>query len=475
MEKFELPENNVFEEKARTFFKSKRARQLQRKYQVKPFDERFSILYYCSIVVSYFANGLSALTASTWVFTYVYSIVKELPYPSVHAGFWTGILLLLLELLQRFLATDFFKTRLQFGYTPNTRRTLNAMLLCMILLSGISIISSSLGGFDLVDLVTSKPMYETPTLENRKEVEQRYTKLVNQAKDEAEDYKQRKLYMGRLSDKHARHYRNLLDRKNNLADSLLVALNRVDAENKKRTTAAKKEFMTVLSVHENEIENRGTGLAGATIFFIGLFFISIWFREYYDYRTALLYAQHSPSPTPPQKSEGNNEISLPKINKNQDIELFKQLEMLQKKIEKLEEEKAKTTFTDLTNIDNNGLQNGQSHKNINDTTLPIGFFSREERQEQQQNLFKQPQEVFKQTFVQNEVIYHDKYTVAHKDLKTGEIKHLNLDSINNRIGIYQTRIQEAKQIEDKKVLKRREKRLTYWQGRKDELLSKITE
>ena len=140
----------------------------------------------------------------------------------------------------------------------------------------------------------------------------------------------------------------------------------------------------------------------------------------------------------------------------------------------MEEEKAKTKFIDLTNNDNNGLQNGQSHKNMGDPPLPIGFFSKEERQEQQINLFKQPEQVFKQTFVQNEVIYHDKYTIAHKDLKTGKLKHLNLDNINNRISIYESRVKEAELIKDEDILERRKKRLIYWMDRRWELLSKFT-
>ena len=74
MEKrIELPDRNVFDEKSKAFFESKHAKRLQEKYKAKPYEEEYKLLYLLAVGTSWFGNGLSALSASTWLFTFIFS------------------------------------------------------------------------------------------------------------------------------------------------------------------------------------------------------------------------------------------------------------------------------------------------------------------------------------------------------------------------------------------------------------------
>jgi len=256
----QIHDRNIFEEKSKVFMSSKYASRLQDKYQPKPFEEDYLLLYYVALVTSYFANVLSALTASTWVFTYVYSIVFDLPYPFIIGCCFTGIVLLGLEALQRFLAQRFFKTKLQYGYTAAYRTQLNTIFTGMLIIAALSITFSFLGGFDLVKTVTSPPSKQVAVLQDVEPIKVRYQVIIDEADKTANDYFNRRKYQGRIATEDAKKYQEYLDKKIAYQDSMLLAVSLVERGNERATEKADADYRAALLAHENKTKSQGSGL-----------------------------------------------------------------------------------------------------------------------------------------------------------------------------------------------------------------------
>jgi hypothetical protein len=186
------------------------------------------------------------------------------------------------------------------------------------------------------------------------------------------------------------------------------------------------------------LQNRGKGLAHVSILFDVLLFLFIWFLEFYDWQTVIQYA----------KPENN----LKELHENGSPTLSEQTPIAEKV---------------ATNEQNLPPENHRK---------PIGFFTPQPQEQQQENLWQQPV-----TQATTTVIYDDKYTIEHKG------KRYNLARINNFLNEYQNRIEETekkiKQVERGKshtnrakletTLSNRKESLTYWLSRKNELLYKI--
>lgn len=470
MKNIHLPDQNVFEEQSKAFFESKLAKRLQKKYQAKPFEEEYQLLYYVAIATSYFANLLSALTASTWLFSYVFSIVFELPYPFLMACGFTGFTLLGLEALQRFLAGKFFKTRLQYNEESTYTSSLRGLLFGTVTIASISILLSFMGGFDLVQTVTSPPVYQEPVLEDIASVRSHYQNLVNEADKTATDYYNRRRYKNRIATEDASKYREYLDKKIAYQDSLLHAVTSVQNRNVAAKAKAEQAFEEVLVTYESKLTSKGTGLGGAAVLFILLFYISMWFIEYYDYKTASQYAM-------PVSAEAELSPTLPVVDtensKTDSTENVLTIEDLQEQINTLKQQTPPLPLPSTNGVPKDGELNTPSPESSG--KLPIGFYTERQREDQTEDLFKQFPEVFKQTELREaEIAYKDVFTVAHKDFKTGKLRHLNLGNIENMIDIYTERLKEAEQGSSDKVVDNRKQKLDYWNRKKQELLHKIT-
>ena len=94
----------------------------------------------------------------------------------------------------------------------------------MIVAACISITLSYLGGFDLVNNVTSVPVKQEPVLQDVEVVRQRYQRMVDEANRTASDYYERRKYRGRIASKDAGKYQEYLDKKLLYQDSLLSAV-----------------------------------------------------------------------------------------------------------------------------------------------------------------------------------------------------------------------------------------------------------
>ena len=81
----QLPTENIYDLKSKEFYQSKLADRLKKKFEPKPFEENYKPVYWISFTTSYFCSLFSILTASTFVFVYIYSLMEKLPYPFVWA------------------------------------------------------------------------------------------------------------------------------------------------------------------------------------------------------------------------------------------------------------------------------------------------------------------------------------------------------------------------------------------------------
>lgn len=437
MQNFTIPDQNVFDEKAKEFLNSKLGKQLAEKYQVKPFEIRWKPAQIFAKIGSFIAHCIVILASSTFVFSYFISLFAKLPYPLpyIFALAICVIVLFGIEWFKRSNSHELFKAFFQFGM--KTEQGLRVLV--MLVLMFISALFCYFGGFDFIELISTPPNYQSPQQKDLKEIKGDYKGLVEKAEREAEFYRQSKLYKGKLADEHAQVYKKLLDSKNALQSKMLAQIDKAQSDNEKAAQEALKSFETEKQLYAAKLENRGKGLAHVSILFDVLLFLFIWFLEFYDWQTVIQYA----------KSENN--LKEPPEN-GSPTPLFEQIPISEKA---------------ALNEQNSQPENHRK---------PIGFFMPQPQEQQQKNLWQQSV-----TQATTTVVYDDKYTIEHKG------KRYNLARINNFINEYQNRIEETekkiKQVERGKsqtnrvkleaTLNNRKESLTYWLSRKNELLNKI--
>ena len=465
-EQFYLPDHNVFDERAKDFLDSQKAKDLQKKYEPSPYEEEYKPLYYLAIIGSYLCNTISILTASTWVFSYIFSILQELPYPTLIASVSTVIVLALLEAIQRILGAKFFRTKFQY------RKTLQGLFIGAVAAAGISVSFSFLGGFDLVKTVTTPPLYEAPQLEDEALVQTTYQKLVDDAQKTADDYFTRRKYKGRIATEDARKYQDYLDKKQAFQDSLLVAVNSVKARNRKKTEKAQADYQKALTAYEKKSNSKGAGLGGIAVISTLLLYLCLWYIEYYDFRTVSQYGilitknfqQHvHENDVKDQKRETSQE---PKT-----IEDFEQIMGMLKKQEREISKKNGATPPLSPDPKQKNTQNGTIEA-LGGVSLPVGFYTSTERQEQLKKLYIQQIQPYIQNFKEVQIIETDKHTVEHKNFKTGEQEFLDFKTVSNRVGIYLHKINTSITRGSLEALPNQFSKLLYWTRKRGEFLER---
>ena len=282
MKNIHINQQNEFDERSKAFFESKQAERLAQKYREKSYEERFRPVYYIALVVSYLCNGISIVTASSFVFAYVYSILNALPYPIAISFVFTGFVLVTIEVLQRILAPRFFQSWLQYSK--------KSLSIALLVLSALSVTLSYMGSPDFISLISNEPVYQEPTLSNIAETKNDYKEQITQAKEEAEEYKNRKLWHSRLSDKHAAVYKGMLANVSTLREKMNNKVDESEKTNRDLLQQAKQDFEQEKQGYNNRIESKGAGLGIVAVLAQLFFYLSIWYIEYYDFRVATQYA-----------------------------------------------------------------------------------------------------------------------------------------------------------------------------------------
>jgi hypothetical protein len=429
MEKITVPDQNAFEQRAKAFSESRLGRRLARKFTPKPYEQKRNGLYIVSWVGSFFCNLVAVITGSTFVFAYALGLLSKLPEPMLWAVLLAGIILVGMEALKQLLVPDLFQDWFQYGW----KHSYFLQVVGIVILIGTSTSFNYFGGFDFAGAVSTPPVMEQPELKNADAVRREYQPKVDQVSKEAEQYRQNKLWNGKLSDASASAYRKLLDDKNSLEKQMLAKIDSVEAYNDRASAAAKTKHEEVLKVHEEKTQVKGRGLAMFSVVCEFLFLAFCWYRERYEYKTAIQYAGFGDEEedTDPgiQSQIGNGSTPLPHQQHN----------------------------------NSNGVKGEATQRR------PIGFHSHRQQESNPTGTQTQDGELIVLTKTYKNTEYLDTFTIEHKG------KRYRLADVDRFCRTYRDRLKQAERSGNTNTAQSRRTQLEYWEGRRKELLAKIEE
>lgn len=403
MKNIAINQSNEFDERTKEFLNSKLAQRLANKYKEKSYEERYQLIYHIAHIVSFMCNGISVITASSFVFAYIYSILHSLPYPIAISMLFTGFILVTVEVLQRVLAPRFFQSWFQYSA--------KSLIFVLLVLSGFSVTLSYMGSPDFINIISQEPVYQEPTLANVESIKADYKEQITEAKADAEAYRKSKVWKGRLSDDNAKVYKQLLDKVALLREQMNDKVNNVDETNNNLIAEAKKEFKAATIAHQKNTEAKGAGLGIVSVLAQLIFYLCIWYLEYFDFRVATQYSIHIHNDKPRKKTVG----------------------------ELIEESEGGNNNSGFLNAD----------------------------------MLDEIEAAEQRTLPQNTHSIEDLYTIEHTSFKDGSKKRYNLQQIDGFISIYKKRLAQAEAANNPiKILSRKES-LQYWGGRKRQLVDKI--
>ena len=468
-----LPEKNNYDDQAASYAKSRYYRNLQHKYREEPYEDAFRPLYYLATGAGFFANVLSIITGFAFVFGFIFAMVAQLPYPAAISTVLALVVLVGLEILQRFLGSSYFRYFYQYGYRGPYASRLNGLLIGMILAGVASVYISYSGGFTFTEYASTRPSKESAPQKDLAALDAEFDPLINAAAQEADTYRRSKLWKGRLADKDASKYNALLAEKNLLVQQKLAAKSETSAWNETQLARADSTYSAALGAWQQDINRKGTNLGHFTIFFILLLHGCMWFLEHYDFRTAIQYAQaakakaaqqqtatpHS-SPTPPPVPTD------PRLDRLESL----LLQALQSN-PKIQPPDPNPGILPTPEPSSNGV-----HPSGLSRTVIQGFRQSEPHPSPTlapKVALHDPQPVLEHVSTSNLELL-DIFTILHHDRNSAEPKRYSLREVENFISTYEARLKEAlDQGKKAAVIRNREQRLNYWKGRKGELLEKM--
>ena len=441
MKKLTISSVNPYEEQAKNFSQTKQAQRLQKKYQPRPFEERYRVFYYLSLTFSFACNIFSVLTAATFLYFLILGAVAELPYPSLIAGGITAAFLGGLEFIIRQLFSTSVGLSLLLGW--NGER--GGSLLLVFLLSALSVFFSFKGGYRLPEALSTPPAYEEPALESLEALEDRYGALIAEKEEKLQDYKTNDRYRTRSGSIAYNVKQKLIpaleQEKSRLQAELLQRLEEARGRNELTTAKAESTWEGELLTYEVENEQQGASLGAMAIALQLFLYCFLFFCEYYDYRTAKQYATWEEGPKRRALTDGEKWEEAPEEE-----------EQLQ--------EPSPIRSKHLNGNSKQPTQNGAPTASLT-ASRPIGYKQYPGTATAKLEQATTPPEVRTVTIVKQ-----DRKTIAHTNPKTGEVKHYTLSQVNNFVKVYEKRLLEA-------TTPQREATLSYWLTRKEELLQKL--
>lgn len=427
MEKIKVPDRNTYDEKSLAFAQSRLGRKLARKYAPKPYEERRRGLYIFAWVGSFFCNLVAIVTGSTFVFAYAMGLVGKLPEPMIWACIIAGILLVGIEALKQLLVPDLFQDWFQYGWKGGYLMRMGAI----VSLIAMSTAFNYFGGFYLVTAATTLPEYQEPVLKNADQVRKEYQGKIEQAGKEAEQYRQGRLWRGRLSTSAGDEYTALLANKTKLEQQLLAKLDSIETHNDRITAAAKAEYQRLLQEHSDKTTIKGRGLAVFSVVCEFLFVLFCWYRERYEFKTATQYAHLEDDDM--EEPEHNTSKGTPLLHRN-------------------------------------AQGNGKPSATGTAGSLPIGFYTNAQRNAQM-GIHDESQtpdsDLLVLTKRYTKTKYLDTFTIEHNG------KRYKLTDVERFMRTYGNRLKQSEQARDTNAAERRRKQFEYWKSRRTELLEKI--
>lgn len=485
MNDFHLPDSNPYEDRVRQFLQTKKGQALQTYYDSSPYEEENGVFDSTAMVASYVCNGISAITGSTYVFSYFFFVFHQLPSPSVIAGFITATVLITLEVLQRWFSSKFFKSFYKLKLIKNGMRlyglTLRGFGVGMVICAAISILFSYNGSFDFLTTVTNPPEFVAPELINIADVQARYDKKITEAQEAINDYSKRREWNGRLSTVDSKKYVAFTDRKLALDDESLAEVKKAETKNENTLASAKVAHEEAVALYESKAKTKGGGLAVIAILSILVFFLCMWFQEHYKYKTILQYAV-IPDTQPQKKLAPANPCPTPLgVQAPNQPDLLNVISQIARDMEDLKKDRG--GMVDLRKDSSYSHNGNVQEENSKTKQRTIGFLNRSdlthEKKFSSNGIPTTPQnavytDVHTSTGEISEGILHimDRFTIEHRNFSNGKVQHLNYQTVQNRIGDYAGRVEEATKKGDSKALANRKVKLAYWESRRAELLAK---
>lgn len=422
MENIRVPDKNAFEERAKAFADSKLGRRLARKFTPKPYEKKRRGLYITAWVGSFFCNLVAIITGSTFVFTYAYGLLAKVPEPMLWAVLLAGLILIGIEALKQLLVPDLFQDWFQYGW----KTSYFLQVIGIVVLIGTSTAFNYFGGFDFAGAVSAPPEMAKAELKNADDVRREYQPKIDKAEKEAEQYRQNKLWNGKLSDANGATYAKLLDDKKILERQMLAKVDSVEAFNDRANAGAKAEHERKLQQHEEKTQVKGRGLAMFSVVCEILFIAFCWYRERYEYKTATQYAEMEPDEEP---------------------ETQPQIKVL-------------STPPPHQHSNGNGVKNEATQRR------PIGFHQGNTATATTQD---QGGELIVLTKSYKNTEYLDTFTIEHKG------KRYKLSDVERFCRTYSDRLKQSERAGDTNTAERRRTQMQYWESRKQELLEKIAQ
>lgn len=422
MEKIKVPDKNTFEERAKAFAESRLGRRLARKYAPKPYEQKRRGLYVMAWVGSFFCNLVAVITGSTFVFAYAFGLMAKLPEPILWAALVAGVILVGIEALKQLLVPDLFQDWFQYGWKPGYFLQVAGI----VVLISASTAFNYFGGFDLVGVASTPPLLEKPELKNADAVRKDYQPKIEQAAQEAEQYRKSQTWNGKLSGQSAKAYQKLLEHKKQLEGQMLAKLDSVEVYNDRATATTKTEYKEKLKVHEARTQVKGRGLAVFSVVCEFLFLVFCWYRERYEYKTATQYAGFGDEEDAEPQKHIDGSTTLP--------------------------------YEQHSNGKSNGITGQVTQRR------PIGFHRDALRSKPESPT---QSEVIVLTKSYNNTEYQDTFTIEHKG------KRYRLSDVERFCRTYRERLEQSEREGNTNTARSRRTQLEYWEDRRRELIQKI--
>ncbi|WP_196890364.1 hypothetical protein [Aureivirga marina] len=455
MGKFILSNEDVFDEKRNQFEQSKEYERIYESLRPKTYEERNFFKKQMAKYASWGSQIISIITEFSAIYFFMYGFLYKLPYSEIISTVFTLIFSICKELYQQKYAPEIMKDIIKYGFKYK-RIVLDSIWI--LVLTTISVFASFSGSFNIVEVVGNPPVTQDPKLINISELENRYQSQIQTADLDAKEYFKKRSYKGKLNDKYAETYNNLLNQKIALQSEMLDKINLAEKKNEQLISSATKKHEEAMQNYNKEAYRKGTNLGLVSIGAQFFFFLCIHYRVRFDIETGKQYSEfYTPTPVENQKQ----------IIETQNFQKIESsLETPYSTNNKIGFEASNKRNKDFKN----SVLSDQSKPKENHFPKPQQTVSRQAIDQKPKP--KENQKIETKIIRETKTDLKDLHTVEHK-LPTGEIKHVNESYIDNMIRKYEKKIDEAVNSNSKEsVIENRKNWLVYWKGKKEELLSK---
>ena len=275
-------------------------------------------------------------------------------------------------------------------------------------------------------VASTPPLLEKPELKNADAVRKDYQPKIEQAAQEAEQYRKSQTWNGKLSGQSGKAYQKLLEHKKQLESQMLAKLDSVEVYNDRTTATTKAEHKEKLKVHEARTQVKGRGLAVFSVVCEFLFLVFCWYRERYEYKTATQYAGFGDEENGEPQRHIDGGTTLP--------------------------------YEQHSNGKSNGITGQVTQRR------PIGFHTDTPRSEQEPPAHP---ELIVLTKSYKNTEYLDTFTIEHKG------KRYRLSDVERFCRTYRERLEQSEKEGNTNTARSRRTQLEYWEERRRELIGKI--